>query len=556
MKRLSFLRKLPLIWIGMVLALPASAQYSRIDNATEAQIDTWFANDIAADKTVGAAIGIVKNGEIVFLKGYGKADRGNDIDADECTLFRMGSVSKIFTATVAMQLWEEGKLDFNTVATDIVPEYPPRQEGDFTVGHLLSHRSGMDGAGIRTSTYADENPSYNAIEAIEIFKNRPLDTNTVTIPLAPANGVYSNWGFNFLGAVIQRRGKAPYEQQVMDRIARPLKMPRFQAEYIWKDYLNRSRLYAWDTGLKQMVQLNESQGKFVGNLPSGGHVSSIVDLALFAKAFGDGTLLSQQARDSMTTYHSTIDGKGTDYGYGMQLETYNGIEYPFHGGGIPGGAGIIYFSPDLQNAVVVLANAVDSYNDIRAIARTTTEFIGNISVNNNLPAYNPNNLAVTGENVSQNQNGNEVFQATHITASAVMGNGSEIRMEAEAIVLLPGFTAAAGSDFLAHLGTPNEDCALQQGGGNKTQPDLPASLEAATLELFPNPSHGRTTIRSDQEIQSVEVFDLYGKTVLTTGPRNTSEIQLNLSDLPAGTYIARVFQADGEPQLRKFILTH
>src|SRR5262249_53260607 len=105
-------------------------------------IDKIASEAIEQKKVASHAVGVVKDGHIVLARGYGFADLENDVPATAETVYRLGSITKQFTAMAIMLLAEEGKLSVDDELTKFLPDYPT---GDrkVTIGHLLNHTSGI-----------------------------------------------------------------------------------------------------------------------------------------------------------------------------------------------------------------------------------------------------------------------------------------------------------------------------------------------------------------------------------------------------------------------------
>ena len=125
---------------------PSQAQGPTDPAELEAFLDELFAKEMEEYHIAGAAVSVVKDGKLFFAKGYGYADLENGIPVDpEQTIFRIGSVGKLFTWTAVMQLVEQGKLDLdadiNTYLDFRIPDTYPQP---ITLKHLMTHTSGFE----------------------------------------------------------------------------------------------------------------------------------------------------------------------------------------------------------------------------------------------------------------------------------------------------------------------------------------------------------------------------------------------------------------------------
>ena len=160
---------------------------------------------------------IKENGVDVLRKGFGYSDKANQQQNIVSTHFRIGSLSKAFTALCIVQLQNEDLLGYDDLLSSYMPDYP---EGDkITIRHLLSHQSGLDDY----LKHVDEEESYTPQELLLLIKDRPL-------LFEPGNGFfYSNTNYVLLGCIIESISGYDYASYVEIMVAKPLGM--FNTEY-------------------------------------------------------------------------------------------------------------------------------------------------------------------------------------------------------------------------------------------------------------------------------------------------------------------------------------
>ena len=188
----------------------------------EACVDSVAVAQAEKQELVGLAWAVVRAGEPLHRGAFGFADRERARPVDESTLFRWASISKPLTAIAAMQLVQAGRLDLERDVREYVPEFPEKPQ-PINARQLLAHQGGIvhytNGPVIRTEVeYESEHPFENVILALDTFKESPLVAEPGTAY------AYTTRGYILLGAVVQRAGKAPYWEQVKERIAKPLGM--------------------------------------------------------------------------------------------------------------------------------------------------------------------------------------------------------------------------------------------------------------------------------------------------------------------------------------------
>src|SRR5512138_1673965 len=165
----------------------------------------------------GAAIIVKKDGRTLFRKGYGLADLELGVPVAPDMVFRLGSITKQFTAVSILLLVQDGKLGLQDEITKFLPDYPT-QGKRITVEHLLTHTSG-----IKSYTNVPEllklmRKDFAVQELIDQFKTRPME-------FEPGQSwAYNNSGFFLLGAIIEKVSGRTYEDFVNERIFKPLGM--------------------------------------------------------------------------------------------------------------------------------------------------------------------------------------------------------------------------------------------------------------------------------------------------------------------------------------------
>ena len=280
----------------------------RMDEAARAEM--------VRQQIVGLAVGVIQEGRISYLKGYGWSDREKRISVSRKTMFRWASISKSLTALVAMQLWEKGQLKLDGDVRQYVPEFPDKAQR-ITPRQLLSHQGGIvhysNGPVVVTLRQYDQpNPFESVLLAVDTFKESPL------VNLPGQKYAYTTHGFILLSAAVERAGKQKFAHQVRDRIAKPLGMNTLQPDYQWIDIPNRTIGYR-----KRQNNIVVSSNTDVSwKLGGGGYISSIEDLAKLGEGLLNGKLIQPKTRDLMWAPRTTTTGKQTSYGLGFRRWKY------------------------------------------------------------------------------------------------------------------------------------------------------------------------------------------------------------------------------------------
>ncbi len=333
-----------LLVLLLAAALPAAAAKPA---APAQEIDALLAKAIPADGP-GVAVIAVKDGKTVFRKAYGMANLELGVPLVPDSVFRLGSITKQFTAVAVLMLAEEGKLSLSDPITKYLSGYPMHGHV-ITVEHLLTHTSGirsytglpgyMTGPKIRADL--------TTAELVEVFSKEPMD-------FAPgAEWRYNNSGYVLLGAILEKVSGKPYGELLAERIFRPLGMTSTRVGDEGPILAKRAAGYTRDGETVANARfLSMTQPHAAGAL-----VSTVDDLALWDAALYTEKLVKKESLEKAWTPAVTRDGKPTRYGYGFGVSTLRGARSIEHGGGINGFSTYAVRLPDEKVYVAVLANS-------------------------------------------------------------------------------------------------------------------------------------------------------------------------------------------------------
>ena len=188
--------------------------------AAIAVLDAWVTATMTNREQLGLSLGIVYDQELIWAKGYGLADLAHRVPANASTVYRIASISKLFTTTAIMQLRDAGKLQLDDPVAKYLPWFKIKNahpEGPtITIRHLLTHTSGLprEAAGVNWSDLT--------MTKREEMIRRVADQETV-FP-AETEWKYSNFGLTLAGEIVASVSGEPWAQYVESRILRPLGM--------------------------------------------------------------------------------------------------------------------------------------------------------------------------------------------------------------------------------------------------------------------------------------------------------------------------------------------
>ncbi|MGH9544807.1 MAG: serine hydrolase domain-containing protein [Terriglobales bacterium] len=327
----------------------------------EAQIDHIF-NQIKSNDRPGGAVLVIKDGSIVFERGYGVADLRLLRKIDGHTNFRLASCTKQFTAMAVMLLVHDGKLHYEEQLTDVFPDFPEYGKS-ITIRNLLNHTSGLLDyedlmAQPAAGTPAGKIPQIKDAGVLQLLK---LQKTTKFPPGTKWD--YSNSGYAVLAMVVEKVSGQPFGDFLHDRIFAPLEMTETVAYEKGKNKVaNRSYGHTHEAGAWH--ELDQSSTSAV--LGDGGVYSSLEDLAKWDRALAHHTLLSEAEMKSAITPVIVRDGgvqepDGTPaaYGFGWFLNPYRNHRRMWHYGETVGFRTTIQRLVEDKLTIIVLCNRDD-----------------------------------------------------------------------------------------------------------------------------------------------------------------------------------------------------
>jgi D-alanyl-D-alanine carboxypeptidase len=311
-----------------------------------ATIDALLKGSFPADRP-GAAVIVTKDGQALFEKAYGMGDLELGVPLRTDMVFRLGSITKQFTAVAILMLVEDGKLSLQDPIEKHLPGYPT-QGHTITIEHLLTHTSGIqsytDMPGWMTSRILSP---MTVQELVDGFKKEPMQ-------FAPGEKfAYNNSGYVLLGAIVEKASGKTYEAFVTERIFQPLGMTA--SCYGSTDRIIPKRA----PGYTQEGDQPRNAGYLSMTQPyaAGALVSTVEDLARWDAALYTERLLKKAPLERAWTPFVLKSGKPTGYGYGWGVSKLRGRRAIGHGGGIHGFSTYAVRLPDEHVYVAVLCNS-------------------------------------------------------------------------------------------------------------------------------------------------------------------------------------------------------
>jgi CubicO group peptidase (beta-lactamase class C family) len=310
-----------------------------------AGIDSIFATN--GGNSPGCAVAVIKDGQVIFTKGYGLASMEYKVPITASSIFDVASLSKQFTGFAISTLIQQGKISLNDDVRKYLPEFP-KFEKPITIGNLVHHTSGLrdwpealQAAGWRYSELCSFDDIMNMVKHQKELDFEPGSEH-----------FYSNTGYNVLAAIIEKATGKTFSQWTSENIFKPLEMDgTFFLDDSRKVIPGLASSYYPDNGaFVKSTDILTAYG-------SSSLYTSVDDLAKWAIAFEKGIHVKDPVYTRMLEGTTLNNGTKISYGFGLETEDYNGYKSVVHTGAWAGYRTIIRMFPDQKAAFIVLGNA-------------------------------------------------------------------------------------------------------------------------------------------------------------------------------------------------------
>ena len=372
---------LQVVCCGLVLneSVHADTDYT----AAIAKLRNAVEHEVEAKQLPAFSISIVDRDRVVWADGFGYLDAAKKKPASADTIYRVGSVSKLFTDIAVLQLVAEGKLDLDAPVTQYLPEFHPRNpyQTPLTLRQMMSHRSGL----VRESPVGNYfDPSEPSLAATVASLNEtalvyPPDTKTK----------YSNAAIAVVGAVLEKQLDVSHPERVRRTILDPLGMAN--SSFIVTPAIEPTLATGWMRTYDG--RRFEAPDFLLGTGPAGNLYSSVTDLAKFLSCLfrqgktEHGEILSPESWKLMTT--PVVDQKGDPQGFGIgfHIQELDGYQKVGHGGAVYGFSTQLEALPERKLGVAAAA-ALDGTNGVvRRLADFALRLMIAVQDQQPLPSY-------------------------------------------------------------------------------------------------------------------------------------------------------------------------
>lgn len=354
---------LPTTWASAAQFAPRPTEHRPQGDLTkrqelEAFMDEVIGQQMALDRLPGATIAIVKDGQLLFAKGYGYADVATQMPVQAATtVFRSGSVSKLFTWTAVMQLVEQGKLDMNTDVNTYLRHFqiPKTFDQPITLQNLLTHTAGFEERELNGTTVVQDVAALKPL-AEALAQAMPARVR------APGQLVsYCNYCAALAGEIVADVSAEPFEQYIADHIFKPLGMNRSTFAQSLSPELARNRAVGYQIDANGMTQA--VQDPYVPLGPAGIMSTTATDMARFMIAqleggrYDQAQILQPATLKAMHQQRYAFDQRLPGITWGFFEGQRNGVRTLWHGGNIAGFGSWLTLLPQQRVGIYIGFNA-------------------------------------------------------------------------------------------------------------------------------------------------------------------------------------------------------
>jgi CubicO group peptidase (beta-lactamase class C family) len=339
-------RFIPILLAVITLSLPVNAQRATTHEAELVrEFDRLMTGQFNAEGP-GAAALVAKSGSVIYKKAFGMADLELNVEMQPDMIFRIGSLTKQFTAVAILQLVEKGVISLDDEITKYIDDYPTMGH-KITIEHLLTHTSGIRSyTSMRSWDPVMRKRHMTPKALIDFFKNEPMDFDPGTAYR------YNNSGYVLLGYIIEKVSGLSYADHITESIFKPAGMGNSFYDNTSTIIPNRAKGYQpGEGGIVNADYLSMTQPYAAGSI-----ISTVEDLYKWNRALHSYSLIGKASIDKAYTSFKLNDGGETGYGYGWQLGNIRGTRAIEHGGGINGFLSYAVYLPDSDIFVAVLSN--------------------------------------------------------------------------------------------------------------------------------------------------------------------------------------------------------
>ncbi len=327
--------------------------------AVVAELERVIAYEMQDKKLPALSIALVDDQQTVWAKGFGWEDADKKIAATAETVYRVGSVSKLFTDIGIMQLVERGVIDLDAPVTNYLPDFKPNNPFNkaITLRQLMSHRSGLVREPPMGNYFDDTAPS---------LAQTVQSLNSTALVYEPEKRIkYSNAGIAVVGYVLEQTQKQPFTQYLQKAVLAPMGLRHSSFEPAPDISKHLAKAYMWSYDGREFI----APAFQLGMAPAGSMYSTVTDLARFMSVLfnggksGGSQILKPETLEKMWTPQFAAPEQKSGFGIGFAISELQGHRRIGHGGAIYGFATELAALPDARLGVIAVTN-IDCANSV------------------------------------------------------------------------------------------------------------------------------------------------------------------------------------------------
>lgn len=324
--------------VFLIAVAGGSAQTAASRPDISAKVDEYM-NAVWNVKKVGGSVLLARGGKVLLQKGYGYADAETKSMNDPAMRYRIGSLTKQFTAAAVLLLQEKGKLSVQDNACKYIDNCPESWK-PITIHQLLTHTAGIPNVTAIPDWPMKKKEDLSTVQVVDLVRSMP-------VKFAPGSDFeYSNTGYIFLGLIVEKASGKAYAEFMKANIFEPLKLSdtgyddgkRPAAKFV-QGYAKRGS----DNIVAETINMKAP-------FSAGALYSTVDDLLRWSDALNSTKLLSQKSLDAL------FKPEKRNYAYGWGISTVNGRAIHSHAGGIDGFSSYMIRVPADNSVIIVLLN--------------------------------------------------------------------------------------------------------------------------------------------------------------------------------------------------------
>jgi CubicO group peptidase (beta-lactamase class C family) len=307
-----------------------------------------------SDSIPGAAVLVAQNGKIILEAGFGFADVEKGVPVSTETRFRIGSVTKQFTAAAILKLVEAGKLSLSDPLSKFIPDFPRGNE--VTIHQLLTHTSGIESYTGKPDFMDRVTEPVELKTLVEEIKGYSYDFDPGT------SWMYNNSGYMLLGYIIEQVSGQSYGEFLQEQLFSPLGMDNTGIYLNSKPPENEAMGYTYEEGeFEKAINWDMTWAGSAGAL-----YSTVGDMFLWNEGFFGGKVLKAESMEAALSPVVVTDSSslamlgGAGYGYGIAMSKHRGLTEISHSGGLHGFVSYLSRYPEDEMTITILSNCSSS----------------------------------------------------------------------------------------------------------------------------------------------------------------------------------------------------